>query len=111
LALRVYLLALHPFSKAGSVVHHSPSFMVLDYSSLFMVSVFLLRGDSVCIGAKLIYASRGWVGESHMVPDAQLFILSVHKQAGLVQVVVGRNVANFSQCSSMWGEFPWARGS
>jgi hypothetical protein len=54
---------------------------------------------------------QGVVGESHVVCDAHLFILPIHAQAGLKPVVVGRNGANFSQCSIVWGSFPLAKGS
>jgi hypothetical protein len=46
-----------------------------------------------------------------MVCDAYLFILPIAAQAGLEVVVAGRNGAIFSQCSTAWGGFPWARGS
>jgi hypothetical protein len=42
-----------------------------------------------------------------MVPGAQLFIPSIAVQAGLEPAAVaGRNDANFSQCSIVWGSFP-----
>jgi hypothetical protein len=34
-----------------------------------------------------------------VVPDAHLFLLPIHTQAGLEPAVVGRNGTNFSQCS------------
>jgi hypothetical protein len=46
-----------------------------------------------------------------------LLVLSIDAQAGLEPVVVvlaaavGRNGANFSQCSLAWGGFPWTRSS
>jgi hypothetical protein len=45
-----------------------------------------------------------------MVHDVNLFVLSVDTQAGLELAVEGRNGTNFSQCSVVWGGFPWARG-
>jgi hypothetical protein len=47
-----------------------------------------------------------------VVYGAHLFILSVDTKAGLELVAaVGKNCANFSECSVVWGGFPWARGS
>jgi hypothetical protein len=46
-----------------------------------------------------------------MVCGAHLFILPIDMQAGLEPVAAGRNSTNFSQCSALWGSYPWARGS
>jgi hypothetical protein len=35
-------------------------------------------GGSVCPGDALDYFPRGWVGEFHVVCDAQLFVLQFH---------------------------------
>jgi hypothetical protein len=45
-----------------------------------------------------------------VVRDSHLFILPIHAWAGLEPVAVGRNGTKFSQCSTAWGGFPWARG-
>jgi hypothetical protein len=47
-----------------------------------------------------------------MVHGAHLFILLIEVQEGLEQVaVVGRDGANFVQCSTVRGGFPQAKGS
>jgi hypothetical protein len=46
-----------------------------------------------------------------VVLDAHMFILPIHAQVGLEPVAAGRNGSNFSQYSTAWEGFPWARGS
>jgi hypothetical protein len=55
-----------------------PPLLVLDYSSLFTFFSCLVVWGSVCSGAVLDYFPMGWVEESHMVCDAQLFVLQIH---------------------------------
>jgi hypothetical protein len=42
-----------------------------------MLFSFVLRG-SICPGAALDYVPMGWVGESHVLCDAHLFVLQIH---------------------------------
>jgi hypothetical protein len=74
------------------------------FSSFVGGRVSLHRG---CAG---LY-SWGWLGDSHMVPGAHMFVLSIDVQAGLEPVAAVRNGAKFSQCSVAWGCFPQARDS
>jgi hypothetical protein len=47
-----------------------------------------------------------------MVHGDHLLVLSIHAQAALELVaMVARNGAKFSQCSIIWGGFPWAKVS
>jgi hypothetical protein len=54
-----------------------PPLLVLDYGSLFMLSV-LLRGLLLCLGYALDYFLRVCVGELCVVCDAHPFILPFH---------------------------------
>jgi hypothetical protein len=52
--------------------------MVLDYNSTFMLFSFVGEGSSTCPGNVLDYASRGWVGKSHVVHVPHLLHLQVY---------------------------------
>jgi hypothetical protein len=41
-------------------------------------SFFFLGGESICSGTALDYVPGEWIGESHMVCDAYLFVLQIH---------------------------------
>jgi hypothetical protein len=55
-----------------------PPLLELDYSSLFILFSFVGGRGSVFPQAALDYVSRGWVGESHVMCDAHLFVLQIH---------------------------------
>jgi hypothetical protein len=46
-----------------------------------------------------------------MVHGVHLFVLSIEAQADLEPALAQKNGANMYQCSVLWGDFLWARGS
>jgi hypothetical protein len=97
----------------GQVQYSIPSLLpVLDYSSLFMCFSFVGGwGGFSLSGSRTCLCSQGVVRGVTRGAWCSPVCLPIHMQAGLVPVVAGRNVTNFSQCSMVWRGFPQARGS
>jgi hypothetical protein len=103
-----------PFLWCSSAVHPPPPLSMFDYSLLFVIQFCWVGGINQPRGCTGL-CTRGPMGESCVVCGAHLFVLSIDMQAGLepaaMSLVAARNGTKFSQCSMMWGGFPWARVS